>query len=207
MPRAFKKNNFIEHSLKAVLSFFKDSVLSEERAAYPGLLQSLDPRVKGITFLLLCLAVLVTKNIYSLVFLYLFSIVLALMSGLNPGFFLKRTWVFIPIFSFFIVIPSAFSFVTPGEPLFTFRLLGLSLVITRQGLSGAVLFLFRVAASVSFVILLSLTTRSSALLRVLRVFKVPQVFVMVLGMAYRYIYLFMEIVENTYLGIKSRTGA
>ncbi|MFA5095751.1 MAG: energy-coupling factor transporter transmembrane component T, partial [Candidatus Omnitrophota bacterium] len=53
---------------------------------------------------------------------------------------------------------------------------------------------------------LALTTRHFVLLRVLRIFRVPQVFVMVLGMSYRYIYLLMEIIENTYLGIKSRTG-
>ena len=29
---------------------------------------------------------------------------------------------------------------------------------------------------------------------------------MILGMSYRYIYLFMEIVEDTYLAIKSRAG-
>jgi len=29
---------------------------------------------------------------------------------------------------------------------------------------------------------------------------------MVLGMSYRYIYLFVETIEHTYLGIKSRTG-
>ncbi len=207
MRSAFKKNNFIEHSIKGVLLFFKDSVLTGEQASYRGFLQSIDPRVKTITFLLLCIAVLITRNIYVLIFLYLFSILLAAISKLNLGFFFKRTWVFIPLFSLFIAIPAAFSFVSPGEPLFTFRFIGLSPVITRQGLSGAILFVSRVAASVSFVILLSLTTRQVSLLRVLRVFKVPQVFVMVLGMSYRYIYLFMEIVENTYLGIKSRTGA
>jgi len=37
--------------------------------------------------------------------------------------------------------------------------------------------------------------------------KIPQIFVMTLGMCYRYIYLFVEIVENTYLAIKSRVGA
>jgi len=34
----------------------------------------------------------------------------------------------------------------------------------------------------------------------------PQVFVMTLGMCYRYIFLFVEMIENTYLAIKSRAG-
>jgi energy-coupling factor transporter transmembrane protein EcfT len=44
------------------------------------------------------------------------------------------------------------------------------------------------------------------LLKVLRIFKVPQVFVMTLGMCYRYVYLFIEIIQNTFLSIKSRVG-
>jgi len=203
---AFRKNNFIEYSLKGVFIFLKDSVLSDEWASSGGILQSIDPRIKTATFLLLCLTVIITQDLYALIFLYLFCLFLARISKINLGFFIKRTWVFIPLFSFFIAIPALFSFVTPGEPLFNLNLLGLHLVITRPGLLGACVFVLRVAASVSFIVLLSLTTRHSKLFKVLRVFGVPQIFVMVLGMSYRYIYLFLETIEHTYLGIKSRTG-
>ncbi len=87
-----------------------------------------------------------------------------------------------------------------------FKIAGFELIITHQGLSGAVLFVMRVITSVSFVVLLSITTRHFELLRTLRIFKIPQVFIMTLGMCYRYIFLFVEIVEHTYLAIKSRVG-
>ncbi|MDP3142439.1 MAG: energy-coupling factor transporter transmembrane component T, partial [Candidatus Omnitrophota bacterium] len=74
-------------------------------------------------------------------------------------------------------------------------------------LSGATLFVMRVVSSVSFAVLLSITTRHFELLKVLRIFKIPQIFVMILGMCYRYVFLFVEMVENTYLAIKSRIGA
>jgi cobalt/nickel transport system permease protein len=202
----FKKNNFIERSLKGVFVFFKDSVLSEDLASSGAFLQSIDPRIKTASFLLLCVTTLLTGDLGGLIFLYLFCLFLARISKINLWFFIKRTWVFIPLFSLFIAIPALFSFVSPGEPLFKFSVFGLPLVLTRPGLSGALVFVLRVAVSVSFVILLGLTTRHSTLFKVLRVFGVPQVFVMVLGMSYRYIYLFMETIEHTYLGIKSRTG-
>jgi len=85
-------------------------------------------------------------------------------------------------------------------------MLGAKIIITQQGLFGAILFVTRVLSSVSFAILLSLTTKHFALLKVLRIFGIPQVFIMTLGMSYRYIYLFLEVVENTYLAIKSRVG-
>ena len=35
-------------------------------------------------------------------------------SALPLGFFVKRVWLFIPIFTGIIVIPAMFSFITPG---------------------------------------------------------------------------------------------
>jgi len=201
-----KNNNFIERSIMGALSFLKDSVFAEEYAAGGGFLQSLDPRVKAITFLLFIIQVLFSRSIPVFLFLYGLCLLLALASGINLGFFLKRTWVFIPLFALFIAIPALFSTFSPGEALATWNILGIKLIITRQGLGAAVTFIIRVAASVSFAVLLTITTRHFELLKVLRIFKIPQVFVMTLGMCYRYIYLFVSMIEDTYRAIKSRVG-
>ena len=189
------------------LSFLKESIFADEYALRHGFLQSLDPRIKSVTFILFILQILFTKSLLVLLCLYTLCLILTQASRISLGFFLKRTWVFVPLFSLFIAVPAIFSIFTPGEPLAVFKIAGFSLVITRQGLSGAGLFLARVVTSVSFAILLSITTRHFALLKVLRVFKIPQIFVLTFGMCYRYIYLFVEIIENTYTAVKSRCGA
>ena len=203
---AGKKNNFIERSISSALSFFKESVFSDDCASRDGFLQSLDPRIKTATFLLFIIQVLFIKNIVGLLPLYAISLLLACLSKIRPGFFLKRTWIFIPLFSLFITLPAIFSIVTPGETLAVLKIAGLKLTVTQQGLYGAALFVARVITSVSFVVLLSITTKHFELLKVLRIFKIPQVFVMTLGMCYRYIFLFVGIIENTYLAVKSRVG-
>lgn len=205
MDRA-KRNNFIERSIMSALSFLKESVFSDEYASKKGFLQSIDPRIKLITFAIFLLTALFAKSISVLFCLYALCLALVCFSKINIRFFLKRTWIFIPLFSLFIAIPALFSIFTPGDTLANFRIAGLYFVITRQGLSGALLFVVRVTTSVSFAVLLSITTKHFELLKVLRVIKVPQIFVMILGMCYRYIYLFAEIVENTYLAVKSRAG-
>jgi cobalt/nickel transport system permease protein len=202
-----KSNNFIERSILGALSFLKESIFAEEYSAKSGLLQSLDPRVKAGSVFLFIVGMLLCKNIYILFSCYALCLVLAVFSRINLGFFLKRTWIFIPLFSFFIAVPALFGFFSPGETIFSFQLFGFHLAITRQGLSGATLFVTRVITSVSFAVLLSLTTRHFQLLRVLRIFGVPQIFVMTLGMCYRYVYLFVEMLENTYRAIKSRVGS
>lgn len=201
-----KSNNFIERSLEGALSFLKESIFAEEYTLRKGFLQSLDPRIKTATFLLFILQILLTKNILILLCFYVLCLLFAQFSKINLGFFLKRTWVFIPLFSLFIAIPALFSIFTPGQNLFTFNFAGVKLVITHQGLLGASLFVTRVITCVSFAVLLSLTTKHFELLKVLRIFRIPQIFVMTLGVCYRYIYLFVEIIENTYVAIKSRVG-
>lgn len=199
-------NKFIERSIFGALSFLKESVFADEYASRRGFLQSLDPRVKILTIILFIIQILFAKSIIILLCLYALCLLLACISKIGLGFFLKRTWIFIPLFSLFIAIPALFSFFTPGQALFTFKIGGINLVITKQGLSGAALFVMRVVTSVSFVVLLSITTKHFELLKALRFFKIPQIFVMTLGMCYRYIFLFMEIIENTYVAIKSRIG-
>jgi cobalt/nickel transport system permease protein len=202
-----KNSGFIGRSIMGALSFLKESAFSDEYASRDGLLQSIDPRIKLAGFTFFILTVLFTKSIAICLCLYVACIALAFLSNIDLGFFLKRTWIFIPLFSVFIAIPAAFSLFTPGEAIARCSIFGLGLTITRQGLFGAVLFVSRVAASVSFAVLLGLTTRHFVLLKALRIAGVPQIFVMVMGMCYRYIYLFIEVIENTYTAIMSRVGS
>ena len=198
-----KSNNFIERSIVGALTFLKDVIFAEEHALANGFLQSLDPRVKTISFLLLIIQALLARSTLTLIFIYACCLILVLISKINLRFFLKRTWIFIPLFSLFIVIPAIF---IPGDALFTWYILGTKLIITRQGLAGAVIFIMRVITCESLVVLLSLSTKHFELLKVLRIFKIPQIFIMILGMCYRYVYLFVGIIQNTYLAIKSRVG-
>lgn len=180
-----KINNFIQRSLAGTLTFFKDSIFAQEHALTKGFLQSLDPRIKIISFLALVLSVLFSNSFRALIFIYLFCLLLVIISKINLGFFLKRTWIFIPLFSLFIALPA---------------------LLNPQQRDGAWFFVLRVTNCVSLAGLLNITTRHFELLKVLRIFKIPQIFIMILGMCYRYIYLFVEIIQNTYLAISSRVG-
>ena len=201
-----KTAGFIDRTLYTAISLLKETISHEEIASRKGFLQARDPRLKIISGLVLILSVLVAKNSLTIIALYLITITASALSNIGIGLFLKRTLLFIPIFSLFIVVPALFSAVTPGKSIVAFTIWHLNLSITEQGLDCAGIFFLRVLTSVSLSILLVLTTRHHALLKVLRIFKIPQLFVMTLGMTYRYIYLLLDIVQNTFIAIKSRVG-
>lgn len=199
MPR----QDFIERSIRGTLAFLKESLFADETSSARGLLQSLDPRVKVAAVLLFILLVLLTHSLPVLALVYVLCLGLVALSRIRLRFFLWRTWIFVPLFSLVIAIPALFTFFSPGE-----AIIGSGPAsISRNGAMAAGFFIGRVITSVSFTVLLSMTTPHFKLLRALRFFRIPQMFVMVLGICYRYIYLFVEIVENTYRAIRSRVGS
>jgi cobalt/nickel transport system permease protein len=201
-----KATGFIDRSLYGFISLLKETVSNDEIASRNGFLQRRDPRLKSLSIVVLLFSVLSTKSIAVLCFYYFLTIAAALISAIQLGTFLKRTLFFIPLFSLFIVLPAIFNVVTPGESVVTFKLWSINLSITRQGIDSATIFFLRVLASVSLAIVLVLTTRHHVLLKVLRSFRVPQIFVMTMGMTYRYIYMLLDIAQNTFVAIKSRVG-
>jgi len=197
-----RKNGFVEKTIAASVSLIQNSVFSEQIAMKNGLLQKLDARIKIVSFLLLVICILFVKDIRLVLVMYLFCLMLSGMSRISYAFFLERTLFFIPAFSFFIALPSIFAIITPGET--AFKIAGIA--VTKPGLLSATLLVSRVTTSVSFVVLLSLTTHHFELLNAMEKLGIPSIFVMTAGMCYRYIYLFAEIVGNTFIAIKSRSA-
>jgi cobalt/nickel transport system permease protein len=206
----------LDRTLRSVTAVGRQALFSEAAAAEQGLLQAVDPRVKMVTFLVVLIAISMLHHPLSLLFLSGLALVLALLSHIRPIFFLSRVWLVVPLFSAAIVLPSLLNIVTPGEPLVVLarldgdRTLGplvipSEITITRQGLRGAVLFLSRVGASVSFAILFTLTTKWSQVFAGLRSLKVPRVFVMTLSMTERYLFVFLGMIQDMYRARMSRT--
>ena len=201
-----KKGSFVEKTLVGGAGLMRQAMFSDDVARQAGFLQRLDPRVKIVSLFALLLATAFLQHAWSLLAMYGVTIVLALVSGLPLGFFVKRVWLFIPIFTGIIVIPAMFSFITPGTivvPLWHWN--GNPVGLTSQGINGAVIIVLRVAASVSLVVLLTLTTPWVKLLAALRALFVPKIFILIIGMAYRYLFLLLNAVTDMYQARKARS--
>ncbi|MGE5140906.1 MAG: cobalt transporter CbiM [Rudaea sp.] len=198
---------FLEKTLGDISGALEQTLFAEEIARQPGLLQSLDPRVKLLGTLAFLLAVSISHSLPVILGLYLLTLPLAARSRVPLGFYLKRVWMFMPFFTGIIALPAMFNVFTPGSAALTLIDLAsprLYLAITVPGLVTAAFLLVRVGASVSAAVLLILTTRWALLLRSLRVLRVPRAFVLIMGMTYRYIYLLLHAMNDMFLARKSR---
>ncbi|OLN33129.1 cobalt ECF transporter T component CbiQ [Desulfosporosinus metallidurans] len=210
-----KQSNFIQKTLQGIIHFVRESVYSEEIALRPGFLQALDPRMKLLAIFSLLITVNLLRHLPLLWGIYLGILILAMLSKVPSRFLIQRVWFVIPLFTGIMVLPSIFNWVRPGDPLWmlwTFSTphhLGPihfppELTITRQGFWGAILLISRVGISVTLAVLLTLTTRWNNLLRALRTFFVPKIFIVTLEMTYRYIFVLITLLEDMFLARKAR---
>lgn len=198
---------FFEKTLNDITGTLEQTLFAEELARRKGLLQSLDPRAKLIGALALLIAISMSQNLAVILALYLLTLPMAYASHVPMGFYLKRVWVFMPFFTGVVALPALFSPFSPGAPVITLIDLAspkIYLSITLPGIIAAAFLLLRVGASVSIAVLLILTTRWTTLLKALRVLRVPQAFVLILGMTYRYIYMLLHAANNMFLARQSR---
>ena len=211
-----KNTNYIKKTINGVFSFFEETMTSESYARRKGLLQSLDARVKLISIITLIISISVTRDLWILLGIYLLTLIFALLSRIEPLFFLKRVWVFVPIFAGIIMLPMVFNVFYPGDAIVTLAHLGSgahlgpfslpeTVTITSQGIMLTIIFMLRVGTCVSATVLLFITTPRELLFKSLRSVGVPKVYVLTVDMCYRYIFMFMENVKDFYTAKKSRT--
>lgn len=203
-----KTRGFLEKTLGNMTHTLESTLFAEELARQNGRLQRIDPRAKLVGALGILLAISFSRSLLVLLALYLLMLPLAAASRVPLEMYLKRVWLFMPFFTGIVALPALFSPFTPGTPLLTLVDTSsprLYLAITEPGVITAAFLLLRVGVSVSVAVLLILTTRWAVLLKALRVLRVPQAFVVILGMTYRYIYVLLHTANNIFLARQSRT--
>ncbi len=199
------KPGFVEKTLAGITSGIEQAVFSEENARRDGWLQRRDPRAKILAFIVLVTAVAVSRDWQVLGALYVLTLFLAAVSKIDMLPYVKRVWLGMGLFSAVVVFPSIF--LVGHDNLLSIPLGVLTLHVHSDGLAAAGIFVLRVAASVSLAILLILTTRWADILKSLRVLHVPTVFILVLSMTYRYVFLLLHTATGMFLARKSRMVA
>lgn len=159
-------------------------------------MQALDPRVRVLGTFLLVIAVVFVHKITVLLALFAGAVVLALASAVTLRTLLIRVWLVVLAFTGVIALPALF--LTPGNLIIP------AAGVTRQGLHAAVMLVARVETAVTLTTVLVLSTPSARIFHSLRSLYVPREVVMMLAMAYRYIFLLAETATQMFESRESR---
>jgi cobalt/nickel transport system permease protein len=201
-----RKGTAVAKTLQGGADLVRHAVFSDDAASRAGLLQRIDARVKVVSLLGLLVVAAFVRTLPVLAGMYVAAVLVAMASGLSVRFFLARVWLFVPVFTGIVVLPATLNLVTPGRivvPLGTW--FGGQVGLTSEGLESAGLIVMRVALSISLVVLLTATTPWSRILAALRSLFLPATVVLVLSMAYRYLFHLLTSVTDMYTARRART--
>lgn len=192
--------SFLERNLQRFAALLQETIFAEETAQKKGWLQHVDARVKCAGLLLLLAASTVARNVAVLLCVYAFSVIVAAGSRVFSASFLRRVWLFMPLYTLLVASPALF--LTAGDPAGNMPLTGWTM--TRQGIHAVTFLVLRVAVSISLMLVMVLTTSWPRLLKALRSLGCPKIFVLLLLMTYRYIYVLLNTTNALFLSRKSR---
>ncbi len=198
-PRRRRKS-FVERTIAELAGAMERALYAEELAKAGGLLQRLDPRVKVVGLLALIVAAALARNILVILGLFAVALTLALLSRVPIRTLATRVWVGALLFTGLLALPAIF--ITPGRVVYRLPLIGWP--ISAQGLGSAAYLVTRVETAATLSLLLILCTPWTHVLKALRVLRVPVVFVVILGMTFRYIFLMLQTARDMFESRQSR---
>ena len=180
------KAGFIERSLRKLATESDYALGAERLGAGRGLLQRVDPRVKVAGLFGLVIVAAASRRLSAIGILFAAALLLALVSRIPAG--RLAVWIWTPVLFFTGTVALPALFITPG------RIVAAPgpFTITAEGLHSAIMLLSRAETAATLSGLLVLTTPWPAVLRALRTFHVPVIFVVILGMTYRYIFVILQ---------------
>lgn len=195
---------FLTRSIREMQNALHDEMTMESYAARDGFLQNTEPAMKIVVMLVLVIMVGFLANPYGFLGIWMISVAAMCASRLPVIKFQRRIWGIIPLITLLISLPGMLNIFNPGEVLLKLAVLGnghalfgwhvpAEIYFTKQGVTAGVRLCARTGLSLSFAVLLVMTTPASALFNGLRQLRVPSLFVMIIEMSYRYLFLLIKI--------------
>ncbi len=209
------KLSFIDKTMKNTASFITTSFTHYHTSKKPGLLQSVDSRVKVFFMIGFIVIINLTHNIAAQFTLCSIIFLTGIVSGIKLTRLYKKVALIGLVFGFLIFVPACLNIFTNGQPLITLLTFSKEhqwwiykipkeIYITREGVWLVLKLTFKVMNSVALVLLVTATTTFENIIKSLSWFKIPGVFLLTLTMSYKYIFVLSKTVEETYFSLKMR---
>jgi cobalt ECF transporter T component CbiQ len=209
------KVSFVEKGINHLAGVIKRGYIHWEFLSKKGFFQKIDPRIKILFLVFFIIIVSLKRDLLSEFYVSIFIFVLVLLSRLKVVTFYRRVLLFGFIFGFLIALPSALNLMTKGEIILPVATLSrphdfwiyhvpATIGITAAGMLGVAMLTMRVINSLSLSFLVLYTTPFPEMVRALKILKVPDTFLIIISLCYKYIFIFSKTVEDMYLAKRAR---
>lgn len=152
-------------------------------------IKEVDARVKMVTMIIYIVTATTLQEPQLLMAAALLLLGVSLLAGIPLRHLLKRLALLLP---FGGVMVSLLPFVTPGQPIFTWDILGWQLTATQEGWQAATLPCLRMLTAFLGMVLLTASTPLREILHALNHLKFPKIFILVIDFTLRYITVVLD---------------
>jgi cobalt ECF transporter T component CbiQ len=205
----------VEKSAGHAASLLRAAFFQGRTSASGGFLQAIDARVKLLLLMIMVVVVTIKRTILPEIEIAAFLFGLALLSRLSVVNHYRKIILLTVIFGPMLALPTVFNIFTPGEivlPVWKFEggfslgpiAVPATVGVTAEGLQRVAMLSLRVMNSVTTTFLVLATTPFMELIRALKMLKVPDVFLLTITLAFKYILIFTTTVFDMHLAKMSR---
>ena len=209
------KLSFIDKTIINSSKAVKSILLQAETAGKDYFIQNINPNVKLLSLIYMSIVISVVSNLVTQTLITAFIFLLYIVSRLKLYVVYKKIFFLAFIFGFLVILPASLNVITPGKIIFNiikfhksshFLIYNIpeNIGFTINGFLVVLLVFFRVLNSVSFALLVVFTTPFSSFIKSFKMFRVPDTFLMIISLAYKYIFILSRTIEETYFAFKSR---
>jgi cobalt/nickel transport system permease protein len=207
--------SYIDKGIESFAGILREGYAQWESASGKGFFFELDTRIKVVFWLFFILVVSLKKEILPEAVIFFTVFVILVLSRANLVAFYRKVFLLGFFFGFLISFPSSLNLITRGNVILTvftlpkaydFWLYHIPKVIgfTSEGVSVVAMLTLRVVNSLSLSFLILYTTPFPEIIKALKVLKVPDAFLIIISLTYKYIFIFSRIVTDMHLAKKSR---
>jgi len=122
---------FIEKNIRSITEFLEQAIFIERKDEKKKLLGSINPTARLILLVIFITTVSLVRNLTILAFATLLPIIIAILAGIKILTFVKRVFIFIPLYTVIIATPAIF--IIEGKTIFTIG----PLSVTYEGVRAA----------------------------------------------------------------------
>jgi cobalt/nickel transport system permease protein len=207
--------SFLDKTLMNSATAVKSIYVQAENASKENFIQKISPHIKLISLIYLVLIISFVSHHKAQIIITIFIFALFIMARLNIFKVYKKIFFLAFIFGFIVVLPASLNIITPGKIIFNIITINKPLHFwiytipqnigfTENGLKVVSLIFLRILNSVSLAMLIIFTTSFPSFIKSFKILGVPDTFLMIISLAYKYIFILSRTIEETYFALKSR---
>jgi cobalt/nickel transport system permease protein len=209
------KHSFLDKTLMNSASAVKSIYLQVENATKENYIQKINPHIKIIALIYIAVVISVVSDPVRQIFITAFIFLLYILARLNIFVVYRKIFIIAFLFGFIVVLPASLNIITPGKIIlnivtftepshFWIYNIPQNIGFTENGFQVVLLVFLRVLNSVSFALLIVFTTPFPSFIKSFKIIGVPDTFLMIISLAYKYIFILSRTIEETYFALKSR---